>query len=586
MNTHYTTERHTQILIALMKFHGVRKVVASPGVANSTFNASLQCDPYFEIYSSVDERSAAYIACGLAAESGEPVALSCTGSTASRNYAPGLTEAFYRKLPVLAVTATRDPSCVGNAVQQVIDRSRPMADIAMESVLLEPVHSEHDEWACGVAVNKALIALRKNGGGPAHINLVTTHCSDFSAMELPKVKGITHIERFSEMPPLEGYKRIAILVGVHNRWDASLLEEVDKFCGLYNAVVLMSHASNYKGDYGVNHALIVSMKHYDTVELRTADLVIYIGSIPRYLSSIRKDAEMWRVNPDGIIRDPEETLTKVFAMSEQDFFEHYTALRNECKESGYAKWWQQEYESIISQMPEVPFSNVWVARRTIGKLPEGCVLHMAGSNTARAWNFFKLPKSVECYSNDGAMGIDGQVSALIGESLASPERLHFGVVGDLTFFYDMNSLGNRHVGRNLRLMVINNGMGAEFRIYSNPAFHFGEDTKPFIAAAGHFGDRSPRLLRHYAEDLGFEYLSASNEEECLKNLERFLAPQLTERPMLFEIFTLDKDESDAIYAMNHIVQDKKRVAKDIAKNAIKSVAGEKGVAAVKKLFGR
>lgn len=78
-------------------------------------------------------------------------------------------------------------------------------------------------------------------------------------------------------------------------------------------------------------------------------------------------------------------------------------------------------------------------------LPEHCVFHLSGSNTARAWNFFPISNTIECYSNDGAMGIDGQVSALVGESLVNPDKLHFGAVGDLTFFYDMNSLGNRHI---------------------------------------------------------------------------------------------------------------------------------------------
>lgn len=588
MNTHYTIERHTQILIALMKFHGIRKVVASPGTTNICLNASLQSDPYFEIYSSVDERSAAYIACGLAAESGEPVALSCTGATASRNYVPGLTEAFYRKLPVLAITATQDLSRVGNAFSQVVDRSRPMPDMVMESVLVDVVHSPTDEWARGVAINKALIALRKNGGGPAHINLVTTYSPDFSVTELPKVKGISHIESLSRMPSLSGYKRVAILVGVHDRWTEELQKSVDKFCELYNGVVLMYHACNYKGAYGVNHSLIINMKHYDSSALRTADLVIYIGSIPRYPSGIKRSgSEMWRVNPDGVIRDPERTLTKVFAMSEQDFFDYYTNGKSSGGESLYARQWQEEYESIISQKPEVPFSNVWLAEHTIGKLPEGCVVHIAGSNTARAWNFFRLPKSVECYSNDGAMGIDGQVSSLIGESLAAPKRLHFGVVGDLTFFYDMNSIGNHHVGNNLRLIVVNNGMGGEFRIYTHLAYKFGEEAKPFMAAAGHFGNRSPRLLKHYAEDLGFEYLTASNEEEYLKNLDRFLTPHLTEKPMFFEVFTVDKNENDAIYAMNHIVQKlPPRSPKRIIKDAVKAVIGEKATGIIKDVLGK
>lgn len=101
MNTNYTSEKHVQILIALLKEHKIRYVIVSPGTTNLNFVASIQSDPFFTLYSSVDERSAAYMACGLAAETGEPVALSCTGATASRNYLPGLTEAYYRQLPVI-----------------------------------------------------------------------------------------------------------------------------------------------------------------------------------------------------------------------------------------------------------------------------------------------------------------------------------------------------------------------------------------------------------------------------------------------------------------------------------------------------
>ena len=90
----YTNERNVQMLIYLMKKHGIKKVIASPGTTNITLVASMQNDPWFEIYSAADERSAAYMACGLAAESGEPVALSCTGATASRNYIPALIENY------------------------------------------------------------------------------------------------------------------------------------------------------------------------------------------------------------------------------------------------------------------------------------------------------------------------------------------------------------------------------------------------------------------------------------------------------------------------------------------------------------
>ena len=129
MNTFYTSERHVLILLALLKAHGIRKVIASPGTTNIALVASMQQDPYFQMYSAADERSAAYMACGLAAESGEPVVLSCTGATASRNYLPGLTEAYYRKLPILAVTSTQSIGNVGQHIAQVIDRSVVAKDV-------------------------------------------------------------------------------------------------------------------------------------------------------------------------------------------------------------------------------------------------------------------------------------------------------------------------------------------------------------------------------------------------------------------------------------------------------------------------
>lgn len=571
----YTSEKHTQILIALLKAHGIRKVIASAGTTNLCLVGSLQSDPYFEIYSSVDERSAAYIACGLAAESGEPVALSCTGSTASRNYIPGLTEAYYRQLPVLAITASQHFGRIGQYAPQVIDRSVQLNDICMYSAQIDCVNSPEDEWGCQIEINKALLALRKNGGGPVHINLRTTYSKDYNVKELPKVNIIEYITKQNSMPPLEPYKRIAILVGNHRKWTKKLSEEVELFCEKYNAVVLHNHSSNYKGKYGVGQALISNMYAYSSPNFN-AELVIYIGSVSRYNSGM-SHAKLWRINPDGQVRDAEKRLTKVFCMEEEDFFSYYNSVYQENnKGTEYAENFQKEYHELLSLTPELPFSNVWIARNTIEKLPQGVALHIAGSNTARAWNFFELPKTVECYSNDGAMGIDGQVSALIGESLASPDRLHFGVVGDLTFFYDMNSLGNRHIKNNIRLLVVNNGKGTEFKIYTHPAAAFGEDADQFMAAAGHYGNKSKSLIRHYAEDLGYEYLTASTKEEYLKSVKLFLEPRLTERSMIFEVFTDSKAENDAVYIMNHLIKTTEGVVKNMAKGVIKSIAGETG----------
>ena len=580
MSNKYSNEKNILILLGLMKKYGIKKVVASPGATNVCFVTSIQNDPYFEVYSSVDERSAAYIACGLAEESGEPVALSCTGATASRNYVSGLTEAYYRKLPILAITSTQPIGRIGHNVPQVIDRTVLFNDIAKVSVQIPMVHDKDDEWACGININKALLALRKDGGGPAHINLTTGYSEDYSITELPEVQFVENVGYNGNFPTLEG-KKVAIFVGAHSKWSDKLLQTVDLFCEKYNAVVICDHTSNYQGKYGVLASAVTGQDKY-YASCRTMDVMIHLGNVSgAYIFVYPK--EIWRVNPDGIVCDTYNKLRYTFDMEEITFFEKYVAMsKREAKESQYAKEWQNEYNAIISKIPELPFSNAWVAQHTISRLPSNSVLHLGILNSLRNWNFFEGKKELLCYSNTGGFGIDGCVSSLIGASLANKNKLFYGVVGDLAFFYDMNSIGNRHLQNNMRLIVINNGEGAEFRNYNHNAAKLGEKADEFVAAKGHYGKKSPMLLKHYAEDIGFEYMSAQSKEEYLEVIERFVTEKMTDKPMLFEIFTSVENESEALKLINNIGESDSSSIAGIAKGII----GEKKLNTLKKIIKR
>ncbi len=578
MDTSYSVEDNVQILVALMKAHGVRKIVVSPGTTNICFVASVQQDSFFELYSSADERSAAYMACGLAAESNEPVALSCTGATASRNYIPALTEAYYSKLPVLAITATQFTGKVGHNVPQVIDRSVLPNDIARLSVQIPGVHSKEDRWSCEVKINQALLELRRAGGGPVHINLTTSYSRDFSVKELPKTRVINRICFGDELPEMP-FGNIVIFVGAHRRWTTELTAAVDDFCEKYNSVVICDQTSNYRGKYRVLASMVCAQsQHLDSCI--SPDLMIDMGNISgSYLSIYPK--QVWRVNPDGEIRDTYFKLRYIFEMEEKSFFEAYSR-KNQDSTAGnsYLQIWRGEQERLLSEIPDLPYSNIWIAQNSASRLPENSVLYLGILNTLRSWNFFETPDTVAVYSNTGGFGIDGGVSTLLGASLACKDRLYFGVVGDLGFFYEMNVLGNRHVGPNIRIMLINNGCGTEFKNYNHFAAKFGEDANDYMAAMGHYGQQSKDLVRHYAEDLGYEYMSASNKEEYLANVERFFTPHLTEKPMVFEIFTDHKDESDAIRTINHLEVSTHQGVKEIVKN----VVGDKGVQTIKKIL--
>ena len=582
IDKHYTSEKHTQILIALLKAHGIRKIVASPGTTNVCLVGSLQSDPYFEIYSSVDERSAAYIACGLARESGEAIVLSCTGATASRNYPAGLTEAYYSNLPVLAVTSTQFQGRIGHLNAQVIDRSIMMKDIVRKSVQIQEIHTKEEEWSVETSINDALLELRRHGGGPVHINLMTSYSKDFSVKELPQVRVIHRYSCGDCFPDLKG-KKVLIYVGTHVRWTEQLTKAVDEFCEIYDATVICEHISNYRGKYGVYPALIGSQEgmHCDFLK---ADVMIHMGNILG-ATAVATTGEVWRVHPDGEVRDTFKRLTNVFEMEETQFFKYYVEInKNAIKKTDYYSSFRTACMSLEDKIPELPFSNAWIAKISIPYLPSNCQLHLGILNTLRCWNFFNIPheKNITVYSNTGGFGIDGLSSTLLGASLVNSDKICFGVIGDLAFFYDMNVIGNRHVGNNFRLMVINNGRGTEFRNYNHPAERFGEAADPYMAAAGHYGYMSKKLIRHYAEDLGYEYLSAESKEEYLASCEQFFTPNKMERPILFEVFTDSEKESEAIKILHHLDIS----AMSAAKNLAKDILGEKGISIVKKILNQ
>lgn len=567
MNTYYANDRTTQIVLALLKAHGIRKVVVSPGTTNIALVGSMQIDSFFELYSSVDERSAAYMACGLAYESGEPVVLSCTEATASRNYLPGLTEAYYRKLPILAITGTHGTHECGHLKPQVINRTQSPVDTVKMSVDLGKCKDKNDEWHINVQTNAALLELTRDGGGPVHINLSYRGCS-FNTVKLPETRIIKRFTINDNLPSLP-IGRIGIFIGSHKPWTPNQLKLIDEFCEHHNAVVFCDKTSGYIGKYRIDYAIIAAQESYIS-PTSNLELLLHIGEVSgdTYTQSALKPKNVWRISPDGEIRDTFKRLSNVFAMTEEYFFSHYKNNQvNKTEE--YLNACQTEYNILTSQIPNVGFSNIWIAQTMKDKIPSESFVHFGIFNSLRSWNFAQTPNDIHTICNVGGFGIDGALSTLLGASFANPDKLHFIFLGDLAFFYDMNSLGNRHVGKNIRILIVNNGRGTEFRKYDHPCAIFNENADPYMAASGHYGNQSQTLVKDYARNLGFTYLSASSKEEFLNTYESFINPGTNETSIIFEVFTNSKDESDAVDMFRHIRKDTMLQLKNTAKKIIK-----------------
>ena len=592
MDFSYTNEKNAQIILFLLKAHNIKHVIASPGTTNTALVSSMQQDPHFIMYSSVDERSAAYMACGLAAELGEPVVISCTGATASRNYLPGLTEAYYRKLPVLAITSMQALNKVGHLVAQTIDRSSMPVDTVNLSVSLPIVKDGEDVWECEMKVNQAVLELGRNGGGPVHINLPTTYSKPYSTKELPNYRVINRITNHDQLPSLEANK-IAIFIGSHKKWSQEETAALEKFCELYNAVVFCDHTSGYYGKNRLLYSISAAQSLFSQKEF-LPDILIHIGEITGdYATKKMVGREVWRISEDGEVRDPFRRLRYIFEMPEKHFFESYSAKKNNktyfqrsinivnSKNSYYTQL-NKHLASTRSKIKELPFSNIWLASRMASHIPENSVIHFGILNSLRSWNFFELPSSVAAASNVGGFGIDGGLSSLVGASLANSNKLCFAVIGDLAFFYDINVLGNRHVGNNIRILLVNNGKGTEFRQYNHHAAYFGEAADEYVAAAGHFGNQSPKLVKDFATNLGYEYLSASSKEEFEATYERFITPHKLDKPIIFEVFTDSAKESEALEKIQTLISSPNIQAKQYAKK----ILGNTGVNTVKRIIKR
>lgn len=569
----YSSEKSVRIIMSLMKAHGITRVIVSPGSTNVCLVNSLQHDKDFKLYSSVDERSAAYMACGMVSETNEPVALSCTEATASRNYLPALTEAYYRKLPILIISATNEITFVGQNHPQMIDRSVLPKDVCRKSLFVPYLNGDcKKENGYINLINDTMLELTRYGGGPVHIEYETRYSDDYSVEELPVVNVTRRITSAMSFP-LIGKGSIGIYIGAHKRWNKQELNKLDAFCMKHNAVVLKDHLSNYHGKFGVDYTIVVQQLKNDYA-CTHFDTMIYIGDVSSAYRKKLHAKKVWRVNPDGELRDVMQQyggqLEYVFQMTENEFFEYYAKCESDKATTHLIEEWQELTTRLHSKIGELPFSNLWVASELSGKLPSQCRLYLGIENSMRSWNYFATDDSIDCYCNTGGYGIDGGISSLLGASFVSQNALFYGITGDLAFFYDMNSLGNRHVGKNIRLLIINNGLGQQFR---NPGYAIdsvGEDVDMYIAARGHYGKKSVNLVKNYAEALGFEYFSASNKDEFKRYVNKFCSPCIEGNSIIFEVFTDTAAESAALNHMTHLEVSLENKIKRFVKSLIKT----------------
>ena len=535
----YSDKKNILQLAALLIEHNVKKIVLCPGSRNSPIVQTLANHPFFSCYSVADERSAAFFAIGLALHGGQPAAICCTSGSALLNIHPAVSEAFYQQVPLVVISADRPSAWIGQMDGQTLPQPGVFGSIIKKSVQLPEIHTEEDEWYCNRLINEALLELNHHGKGPVHINVpISEPLFNFATEELPKVRVITRYQGLnvydreynSLIDRLNKYNRRMIIAG-----QMSLIYLFEKKYSklLYKHFVWLTEHIGNKTVPGI------PVKNFDTalytlpeeqLEKLVPDLVItYGGHIvsKRLKEFLRKHPprEHWHVSLDGEVVDLFGSLTTVIEMDPFEFLEKIAYLL-ENRTSEFPRVWEYHTRSIPE--PEFAYSEMAAIGSLIKSLPTPAALHLGNSSSIRYAQLYALPEEVEVCCNRGINGIEGSLSTAIGYSVCS-DKLNFVVIGDLSFFYDMNALWNTNFGCNLRILMLNNGGGEIF--HTLPGLDMESKTHRFVTA------NHKTTAKGWAEERGFTYFSVHNTEELVADMETFTQPTPHNQPMFMEVFT-------------------------------------------------
>lgn len=544
----YSSNKMVLQLLSLLKQNNIRRIVISPGSRHFAFVHSLEADSYFKLYSVVDERSAAFFALGLIQQTGEIVAVTCSSGTACMNYGSAVVEAFYQRLPLLVLSSDRVPYLLNQMEDQMYDQLDTFTHCTKYCGQLPEVRNEIDEWLCNRIINEGLIELTHHGNGPVHLNIpfAAHHTDTFSTQVLPIVRKIslhslsTSQETWTKMADRLRGKQIMIVWGQSCPMTDEMKEAITAFTDNFDAVILTDLMSNCHHPKAIkNTTVVLSLLKPEERENLRPDVVITVGANYIFNNELKSylrpsKCEHWQVGKEDKVCDPFRHLTEIFEMEEALFFRLITDMADFSNEGQYSSSWVS-----LSNLPSLPtpdYNELYAIGALLKHLPANVDLQLANSCTIRMAHFFKLDESIRVNCNRGVNGIDGSMSTAVGFS-AENERPTFYITGDLSFFYDMNSLWIRHLSPKMRIMLINNGGGA---VMYGPLNEEMRKTLPPHVGAGH-----SLSARGWVESLGFKYYSARTKDEVDAAV-KIMCDTEQDIPIFVEVFTTINTDINSI----------------------------------------
>ena len=206
----FSTIDNVNILTSVLKSHGLRRVVVCPGSRNAPIVHNFNEVEGITCYPVTDERSAGFVALGLAMGNPFPcpdsVAVVVTSGSALVNLYPAVVEAYYQKLPVIFISADRPEAWIGQQDGQTLPQADVFGSMVNRSVNLpiipgyfkndDEAKELHDQqaWYCERQVHEAVLDCVHRKTGPVHINVqIAEPLYRFTQPELPETRWLDYV---------------------------------------------------------------------------------------------------------------------------------------------------------------------------------------------------------------------------------------------------------------------------------------------------------------------------------------------------------------------------------------------------------
>lgn len=542
-----TDKLSCNILADLLTAHGVREVVISPGSRNAPLILALSRRSDLNCHVVIDERSAAFIALGMSIQSGRPTAIVCTSGTALLNYAPAVAEAFYRRVPLVVISADRPEEWIDQDDSQTIWQQDALVPYVKRSCDISArIDFPNGPWWTDRIINDALIEAMEDRKGPVHINVrldtPLNRETDYTPGSARVIRALTPND---EIPTAEARRlgsllasprRIMIIAGFDSP-DEKLNRALAKLARLPNVVVLTETLANLHSPLFIGRidSTLCRMTPDEKDRLRP-DVVITLGGalvsrfIKEWLRSI-PNLEHWHVGATHTTIDCFKHLSLRIPLRPSIFMTQLaSAMQPHRSPCNYSEEWQrmarqgeQEHDRYVNA---APWSDLKALAYIFKKIPSRWNLHLSNGTPVRYAQLMDCNRIHRTDCNRGVSGIDGCTSTALGAS-AVYRNTTLLISGDMSFQYDLAALSSTLISPRFKMIVMVNGGGGIFRFIGSTS------TLPELEEYFAAGTRLP--LKALAEAYGIAFLMADSEETLRESFRQFTAE--TERPALLAVHT-------------------------------------------------